>query len=87
MNDDEIQRITDEARIDTALAVMKDVMYRIEETSQGAITLYDLVSYLTEDLIREGSCAACLKESVERAFSETGANTEEHVQQGDAVFH
>ena len=87
MQDDDLQRIADEVRIDSALSTIKDVLYRLEEASQGSVTLYDALSYLTEDLVREGSCAACLKEAVDRAFKETGANTEEHVQEGEAVFH
>ncbi len=87
MQDEEIQRIIDETRIDTTLATMKDALYRIEELTQGNVSLYEILSFLTEDLVREGACAACLKEAVERAFTEAGANTEEHVQDGEAVYH
>ncbi len=87
MQDDELQRLTDEVRIESALSTIKDVLYRTEEVSMGSISMYDLVSYLAEDLIREGGCAACIADAVERAFSETGANTEEHVQEGEAVYH
>ena len=86
-NNEELQRVLDEVRIDSALSTVKDVFYRVEEVTQGEVTVYDLMSFLAEDLIREGSCPACLLEGANRAFKETGANTDEHIQDGEAVYH
>ena len=87
MDENEALQVAEDAKIETALTIVKDIFYRLEETSQGALTSYDLLSYLTEDLIREGSCAACIKDAMEAAFKQTGANTEEHQQTDEAVLH
>ena len=78
MQDDELKRARDDARCEAAIQTLTDVLWRFEETCEGSYTLYDLVGYLVEDLVREGCCAACIPESVTAAFKDIGADTTEH---------
>jgi hypothetical protein len=87
MQDDELKRIRDEVRWDAALQTLKDVLWRFEEIGEGSYTMYDLLGTLTEDLVREGCCAACIRESVDAAFQQAGVDASEHIAEDDATFH
>lgn len=87
MQDEEIRQIADDARLETVLQTIKDVLFRFDEQCEGRYTLYDLMGYLAEDLVSEGCCAACIKESIEQAFEQAAIDTTQHRQDGDAVYH
>jgi len=87
MQEEELKQVTDEARLETVLQTIKDIMFRFDEQSAGTYTLYDLVGFLAEDLVEEGCCAACIKEAVDAAFDQAGIDTTQHRQDGDAVYH
>ncbi|MEM7219621.1 MAG: hypothetical protein AAF515_14730 [Pseudomonadota bacterium] len=83
----ELSQARDDARCQAAVQTMKDALWRFDETSEGSYSVYDLVSYLIEDLVTEGCCAACLNEAVAAAFEQTGANPAEHQPDDQAVLH
>lgn len=82
---DDLARARDDARCEAAVQTLKDVLWRFEETSEGAYSLYDLIGYVVEDLVREGCCAACINESMAAAFQDIGADPVEHRRDGDTV--
>ncbi len=84
---EESQEEHDEIRCESALQTIEDVLFRFDETSGGTYSIYDLLSFLVEDLVKEGCCAACIREAVQAAFEQAGANASEHTQDGDAVVH
>jgi hypothetical protein len=87
MNEEETKQVADEARLDTVLQTIKDIMFRFDEQSEGSYTLYDLIGFLAEDLVEEGCCATCIKEAIDAAFEQAGVDTTQHRQDGDAVYH
>jgi hypothetical protein len=87
MQDEVSKQIADEARLDTVLQTIKDILFRFDEQSEGSYTLYDVIGYMAEDLVNEGCCATCIKEAVEQAFEQAGVDTTQHRQDGDAVYH
>ena len=87
MNEEEMKQVADEARLDTVLQTIKDIMFRFDEQNAGTYTLYDLMGYLAEDLVEEGCCATCIKEAIDAAFEQAGIDTTQHRQDGDAVYH
>ena len=84
---DELSRARDDARAQAAVQTMKDVLWRFDETGEGSYSIYDVLSYLVEDLVSEGCCAACVQESMTAAFEQAGANPQEHMPDDDAVLH
>ena len=50
---DEKSQTPDDIRCDAALQTIKDILFRFDETSEGSYTLYDLVGFLVEDLVKE----------------------------------
>ncbi len=87
MDEDELKHARDDLRCEAAVQTLKDVLWRFEEMNEGTYTMYDLIGYLVEDLVREGCCAACINETLTASFKEVGADPLEHRQDGDAVFH
>jgi hypothetical protein len=86
--EDEFRRARDEARCEASLQTLKDVLWRFEETDEGTYSIYDLIGYLVEDLVKEGCCAACIQETVAGAFDHLGVDVNEHrPDEGDAVLH
>tara|TARA_A100001037_G_scaffold291841_1_gene306360 strand:+ start:8216 stop:8476 length:261 start_codon:yes stop_codon:yes gene_type:complete len=80
MEDDEIQRARDDVRCEMAVQTILDVLRRFEEINDGAYSVYDLVGYVVEDLVRDGCCAACFSETITAVFQEVGADPTVHVQ-------
>jgi len=87
MQDDEVKQLADDTRLETVLQTVKDILFRFDEQCEGSYTLYDLMGFLAEDLVNEGCCAACIKEAINHAFEQSGIDTEQHRQDGDAVYH
>ncbi len=87
MQDEEVKQVADEARLDTVLQTLKDILFRFDEQCDGTYTLYDMMGYLAEDLVNEGCCGACIKEAIEHAFEQAGVDMSQHRQDGDAVYH
>ncbi|MCZ6709754.1 MAG: hypothetical protein O7B25_05270 [Gammaproteobacteria bacterium] len=85
MNDDDLKRARDDARCEAGVLTVKDVLWRFEELNEGTHTMYDLLGYVVEDLVREGCCAACISETLAAAFKEVGADPDEHRGDGDTV--
>ena len=67
MDEDELKQVRDDARCDMAVQTLKDVLWRFEETAEGTYSIYDLIGYVVEDLVKEGCCAACINESLAAA--------------------
>lgn len=84
---EEVRRARDDARCHAVVQTMKDILWRFDESSEGNYTIYDVLSYLTEDLVSEGCCAACIQESIGAAFEQAGADALEHKPDDTAVLH
>ncbi len=87
MQEDEQKQLRDDARCDAAVQTLKDVLWRFDEMSEGSYSLYDVIGYVVEDLIREGSCAACINETVTAVYKDLAVDPTVHRGDGDAVFH
>jgi len=83
--EEELKRARDDVRCEAAVQTLKDVLWRYEETSEGTYSLYDLIGYVVEDLVREGCCAACISETLAATFKEAGADPTEHRGDGETV--
>ena len=94
-DDDESARERDDVRCEAALQTLEDVLWRFNESNEGTLAVYDVLGFLVEDLIKEGFCAACVKESVNAAFERTGVDLNRHREEDgdgllrgpDDVFH
>lgn len=84
---DEISKARDDARAQAAVQTMKDVLWRFDESSEGSYSVYDALSFLVEDLVAEGCCAACVQEALGAAFEQAGADPAEHKPDDGAVLH
>lgn len=78
MQDDENKQKRDEMRADFALQTVKDVLWRFNESNEGTLSVYDLLGYLLEDLVKEGFCPACVTEVIDEAWHRAGVNPNEH---------
>jgi hypothetical protein len=87
MSDDTGALERDEIRMESAIQTIKDVMVRFEETAEGTRTVYDILGFVMQDLLREGLCPACLSEVASTAFMETGSSPETHREDEDSVYH
>ncbi len=87
MDEDELKQVRDDARCDMAVQTLKDVLWRFEETGDGANNLYTVMGYLFEDLVREGCCGACLSETLAAVLTELGVDPTVHADDGDSVLH
>ena len=77
-HDEELKQARDDVRCEATVQTVKDVLWRFEETSEGTRSLYDLLGYIVEDLVREGCCAACINETLNAAYKDAGADPVEH---------
>ena len=91
--EDEAARERDDVRCDSALSTLADVLWRFNETNEGTLTVYDVLGFLVEDLVKAGFCAACVNETVGAALERTGVDLNQHREEegplrgpGD-VFH
>ena len=87
MTNEEAIRERDDVRMEFAIRTVKDVLLRFEESSEGTRSVYEAIGYLLQDLVSEGMCPACLSEAIAQAFTESGADTERHLEDGDAIRH
>lgn len=85
MEDEELARTRDEVRCEATVQTIKDVLWRFDELAEGTYSIYDLIGYVVEDLVKEGCCAACINDSLAAAFNEIGADPTEHRQDNDTV--
>ena len=76
--DDEAARERDDVRCEAALQTLEDVLWRFNETNEGTLAVYDVLGFLVEDLIKEGFCAACVRETVTAALERTGVDLNTH---------
>ena len=87
MEENEEQKLRDDVRCEAAVQTLKDVLMRADEMSEGTYTFYDLLGYLFEDLIREGSCAACISEVLTAVVTDLGVDPTTHRTADHSVFH
>ena len=87
LDTEELRRARDDGRCQIAVQTLKDVLFRFEEASEENHSVYDLLSFLAEDLVADGCCAACIQESMALGFEQAGANPLEHVPDDTAVLH
>ena len=86
-SDDHSRKERDDVRCEVAVQTLKDVLWRFDETSEGERSIYDLLSYMLEDLLREGVCPACVNETVAAAYTAAGVDPAVHNDAGDSVLH
>ena len=88
---DNLKKERDSARCDLAVQAVLDVLWRFDEAAEGDLTAYDVMSYVVEDLVKAGWCAACVSDSISEAFQRVGADPTQHrPEEGasdDEVFH
>ena len=84
---EEAAQLRDDARCEAAVQTIKDVLWRLEEMSEGGYSIYDVLGYLLEDLVEGGCCAACIQETLVSICKEQGVDLKEHRQDEDAVYH
>lgn len=78
----------DDIRLELALQVIKDVIWRFEEASEGRRAMYEVLGCLIEDLVTsEGACPACINETVHMVFQGIGANVDEHLDNQGSTYH
>ena len=89
MQEDEQKQLRDDARCDVTVQTMKDMLWRFDEMSEGSYSLYDVLGYVVEDVIREGSCAACIHESLAAVYKDLAVDPGVHRGDGDgdAIYH
>ena len=76
--EEEAARERDDVRCDAALSTLADVLWRFNETNEGTLTVYEVLGFLIEDLVKAGFCAACVNETVSSALERTGVDLETH---------
>lgn len=87
MLEEDLKQERDDARCETALQTIKDVLWRFDEASEGTRSVYDIVGYLLEDMVNEGFCPACLNEMLTQTFTSTGADPTNHIDDAGSVYH
>ena len=87
MKDEDKKHLQDEARCEAAVQTLKDVIWRFEEISGDTYSIYDILGFLVEDLVREGTCAACVNETLAAVYKDLGIDPNEHQDDGEAVYH
>jgi hypothetical protein len=85
MTDDDLKQMRDQVRAEAAVKLVADVLWRFNEEHEETISVYDVVGFVIEGLIAEGMCPACIAEAVQRAFEETKADPNEHLNDEDAL--
>ena len=92
--EEEAARERDDVRCDATLSTLADVLWRFNETNEGTLSVYDVLGFLIEDLVKAGFCAACVKETVGTALERTGIDVDRHREEDegplrgpDDVFH
>ena len=85
VTEDQAREMRDATRADAVAKVVGDVLWRFNEEHEGAITLYDVVGMVVEDLIVEGMCPACLANAIDIAYSNAKASRDVHVTDDRAV--
>src|SRR5262245_57279243 len=66
-NEDE-RRMRDDVRSQTTARMVEDALWRFNEEHEDTLSVYDVLSMVVEDLVKEGMCAACINESIAEAF-------------------
>ncbi len=93
--DEEQLRQRDDVRCEVALQTVEDVLWRFNEGNEGSLSVYDLMGFMIEDLVKEGFCAACVNEMLTASLQRTGQDLQQHreedvdgvVRGPDDVFH
>jgi hypothetical protein len=85
MTEEELKQMRDQVRADVAVKVVADALWRFNEEHEETLSVYDVVGFVFEGLIAEGMCPACLAEAVQRAFEETKADPNEHLNEDESL--
>lgn len=75
----------DATRADAVAKVVGDVLWRFNEEHEEAITVYDVIGMVVEDLIVQGMCPACLASAIDTAYTNTNAARDVHITDDQAV--
>ena len=78
MGDDDQKQQRDDIRCEGALQTIEDVLWRFNEVNEGTMSVYDLLGFVVEDLVKEGFCAACVSETVSAALSRSRDDIAQH---------
>jgi len=83
--DEDERRMRDDVRSQTTARMVEDALWRFNEEHEDTLSVYDVLSMVVEDLVKEGMCPACINESIGEAFTRAGANPEVHVNDDDGL--
>ncbi len=79
MTEDQAREMRDATRADAVAKVVGDVLWRFNEEHEEAITVYDVIGMVVEDLIVEGMCPACLASAIDIAYTNASAARDVHI--------
>ena len=79
MTEDEAREMRDATRADAVAKVVGDVLWRFNEEHEEAITVYDVIGMVVEDLIIQGMCPACLANAIDIAYTNANAARDVHI--------
>ena len=85
MTEDQAREMRDATRADAVTKVVGDVLWRFNEEHEEAITVYDVIGKVVEDLIVEGMCPACLANAIDIAYANANAARDVHIMDDQAV--
>ena len=83
--DEDERRMRDDVRSQTTARMVEDALWRFNEEHEDTLSVYDVLSMVVEDLVKEGMCPACINESVAEAFTRAGANPDMHVSDDEGL--
>ena len=85
VTEDQAREMRDATRADAVAKVVGDVLWRFNEEHEEAITVYDVIGMVVEDLIVQGMCPACLASAIDVAYANTNAARDVHITDDQAV--
>lgn len=83
--EEELKQLRDDIRCETTVQTLVDVLRRFEETNEGSYSLYDVIGYVVEDLVRDGCCAACVNDTLLAVYKDVGVDPALHIMDDSTV--
>ena len=76
---------SEDVRCQITVQTILDVLMRFEETTAGKHSTYDVLSYVMEELVQQGFCAACLQDALQGACDSQSVDL--HTHQDSGILH
>lgn len=84
MSEEKMRTVRDVARAEIISKVVQDAIWRFNDEAEEAVTVYDVVGAVVQDLMAEGLCPACMRGAIDDAFVRAEVDAETHVADDDA---